>query len=95
MFEVLRVVEDEAAEGRHQDVPHYRLHDVLERMVAKRFQQSRVSNAFLVVEVFEGEMAEQDDQLTTQVFHLNAFLEVGLGCFQQKEQCLKEDWGAF
>lgn len=40
-----------------------------------------MSNAFLVVEVFKGEMAEQDDQLTTEVFHFNAFLEVGLGRF--------------
>lgn len=40
-----------------------------------------MSDAFLVFEVLKGEMTEQDDQLTTHVFHLNAFLEVGLGRF--------------
>ncbi len=92
LHKIAGIVVDEAAVGRHDDVSQSVVHQVLHGMVAQRFQKPAPSNRLLADEVFKGETAKEDNQLTAEATQFGSFLEILLGVFEEEEDSIQKYW---
>jgi hypothetical protein len=91
--EVFGVLVDEAADGRDQDVTEGRFHEIFEWVVANRLQKPIRPYRLLVLPVFEGQTADEDDHLTAKTLRLRTLLKACLRCLEYKTHGSEEGGG--
>lgn len=90
-LEVAVVVVDDAAVGGNDDVSERWLHEVLDGVVAERLEQPAGPDGLLMLVIFEGQAADEDDDLAAEPAHLHALLEVVLRVLEDEAHRLEEE----